>query len=120
MEEHAIVHDAYKDITIKDYILGVGKVLNPANIRLTSGIANNRICMYLVSKSFVDKLPSGTSNKFIKDRLLSVRPLIMKTKRIIHSNVYPIILHNVISNVFKQMGIRTVSPTSFVKIGLAK
>ena len=34
MKQHAIVLDAYKDITIKDSILGVGKVLSPTNICL--------------------------------------------------------------------------------------
>ena len=36
MKEHAIVLDAYESITIKDYIFGVGKVINPANIRFAS------------------------------------------------------------------------------------
>ena len=45
MIKHAIVLDSYKDITIKDYILGVGKALNPTNIRFASRIANNRICI---------------------------------------------------------------------------
>ena len=67
MKGHAIVLDAYEDITIKDYILRVGKVLNPANIGFASRIANNRVCIYLAGKSFVDKLTSGNSNIFIKD-----------------------------------------------------
>ena len=108
MIKHAIVLDSYKDITIKDYILGVGKALNPTNIRFASRIANNRICMYLAGKTFVDKLTSGNSNILIKDRLISVRSLIMKTKRNILSNVCPIIPHSVILDAFKQMGIKTV------------
>lgn len=85
--------DTYEDITLKDYILGVRKVINPANIRFASRIANNRIYMYLGSKSFVDKLTLGNTNIFIKDRLpdLSVRTLIIKTKRVILSNEFPII-----------------------------
>ena len=54
MKEHAIVFDAYEDITIKDYILGIGKALNPTNIRFASRIANNR-------------LTSDNSNILIKD-----------------------------------------------------
>ena len=116
MKEHAIVLDAYEDITIKDYILGIGKALNSTNIRFASRIANNRICIYFAGKTFVDKLTSGNSNIFIKDRLISVRPLIMKIKRIILSNVCPIIPHNVILDAFKQMGNKTVSPFSFIRI----
>ena len=85
-KEHATVLDAYEEITTKDYIFG--KVINPTNVRFASRIANNKICMYLAGKSFVDKLMSGNTNIFIEDRLLSVRPLIMKTsyslKRVSH------------------------------------
>ena len=44
----------------------------------------------------------------------------MKTKRIILSNVCSIIPHNVILNAFKQMGIRTVSSISFIKVGFTE
>ena len=44
----------------------------------------------------------------------------MKTKRIILSNVCPIIPHNVILNTFKQMGIRIVSPISFITVGFTE
>ena len=57
VKEHAIVLDAYEDITIKNYILVVGKALNPTNIRFASRIANNRICMYLAGKTCVDLRP---------------------------------------------------------------
>ena len=67
MKEHAIVLDACEDITIKYYILRVGKALNPTNIRFASRITNNRICMYPAGKTFVDKLTSGNSNILIKD-----------------------------------------------------
>ncbi|OAD56672.1 hypothetical protein WN48_03135 [Eufriesea mexicana] len=41
----------------------------------------------------------------------------MKTKRVILlSNVCSIIPYNVIPNIFKQMGITTISPISFVKM----
>ena len=44
----------------------------------------------------------------------------MKTKRIILSNVCPIIPHNVILDTFKQMGIRTDSPISFIRVGFTE
>ena len=72
--------------------------------------------MYLAGKTFVDRLTPGNSNILIKDRLISIRPLIMTTKRIILSNVCPI-LHNVILDAFKQMGIKTVSLISFIRVG---
>ena len=56
IKEHAIVLDACEHIIIKDYILEVGKALNPTNIRFASRIVNNRICMYFAGKTFVDKL----------------------------------------------------------------
>ena len=103
----------HTEITIKDYILVVGKALKATSIRFASRIANNKICMYFAGKTFADNLTSDNSNILTKDRLISVRPRNVKTKRIILSNVCPIISHNVILDAFKQMGIRIVSPTSF-------
>ena len=73
--------------------------------------------MYLAGKTFVDKLTPGNSNIPIKNRLNSIRPLITKTKRIILSNVRPIIFHNVTLDAFKKMGIKTVSLISFIRVG---
>ena len=103
-------------ITIKDYILIVGKALKATSIRFASRIANNRICMYLAGKTSADNLTSDNSNILTKDRLISVRLRNVKTKRIILSNVCPIITHNVILDAFKQMGIRIVSPISFIRV----
>ena len=76
--------------------------------------------MYLACKTFADNLTSDNSNILTKDRLISVRPRNVKTKRIILSNVCPIIPHNVILDVFKQMGIRIVSPIFFIRVGFTE
>lgn len=76
--------------------------------------------MYLAGKTFADNLTSDNSNILTKDRLISVRPRNVKTKRIILSNVCPIISHNVILDAFKQMGIRIVSPISFIRVGFTE
>ena len=44
----------------------------PTNIRFTSRVANNRICIYLAGKTCIDKLTVGNSNMLIKDPLISV------------------------------------------------
>ena len=56
---------------------------------------------------FVDKSPVIQTYWSKTDWLLW--KLIMKTKRIIFSNVYPIMPHNVILEAFKQMGIHLSS-----------
>ena len=77
--------------------------------------------MYVsLRQNFADNLTSDNSNILTKDRLISVRPRNVKTKRIILSNVCPIISHNVILDAFKHMGIRIVSPISFIRVGFTE
>lgn len=119
-KDQAIILDAYEDISIKEYIIAIGKVIDPTNIRFASRIANNRICVYLASKHLVDKIMAEKININIQGRILSVRPFITKAKRIILSNVCPIIPHMELETIMKKMEIRLLSPISFIKAGFTE
>ena len=76
------------------------------------------MCVFLFSKSIVDKL----SNKSIQVRnhSLSIRPLMEKNKRVVISNVCPIISHEFLIDLLKSKGITPASQMSYLRAGLNK
>ncbi|XP_076377888.1 uncharacterized protein LOC143259457 [Megalopta genalis] len=119
-KEQAIVLDALEDISVKEYIVAIGRIINPGNIRFASRIADNKICVYLSSKSVADKIVTEKLNVEVRGRPLSIRPLTAKAKHIVLSNVCPVIPHLEIESAFKKIGIRLLSPISFIKAGFTE
>lgn len=79
--EHAIVLDSIKGITIQEYAIAIGKLIDPKNIRFVSRISHGRVCMYLNSKENADKLTESRTKVHVGQHVLEVRPLISKSKR---------------------------------------
>ena len=94
--------DAVNGIPLKSYIIEIGKSVNPANIRFVSRISQGRVCFYLDSKSTVDKLIDNNAKINIEYQIIEIRLLISKMKRIILSNVCPIIPHDEIMQVLEK------------------
>lgn len=117
-KEQAIIVDSQDDLTIKEYTTAVGQMIEPKNILFVSRISNNRICFYLSKQNIVDKLVEKPTYVQVGVHRLLIRSLITKTKRIIISNVCPIIPHSVIINKLNDMGITPVSNLTFIKAGL--
>ncbi|KAK2579155.1 hypothetical protein KPH14_011605 [Odynerus spinipes] len=99
-KDQAIVSDAKEGISIENYVEAIGKIVNPTSICFISRISNNRICTFLSSKSLVEELVEKHPTIKINNIELEIRPLINRMKRIILSNVSPIIPHNP-ENTFK-------------------
>lgn len=116
--DQAIVIEAYDDITLKDYIFAVGKITDPANIRFASRISNNRICIYLANKQLVEQITLQHPKIIINNTSLEVRPLLTKNKRIILSNVSPVIPNHVIEENLLHYGIKLMSSISHIKAGI--
>lgn len=116
--EQAIVLDVVDGIKISDYIIAVGSIVGPKNVKFASRISNNRVCIYLSSKNLVDTLIQTTSEVIIEGNKINIRRLISPAKRIIMSNVCPTIPHHLIENELKIIGLELVSPTSFLKVGI--
>lgn len=56
-KEDAIILQAVNDdLTVTDYIIAVGSVIDPQNIKYAAKISNNRICIYLKHKSTVEEI----------------------------------------------------------------
>ena len=118
--DQAIVSDGKDGISIGDYVEAIGKIVNPANIRFISRISNNRICTFLSSKPLVDEIKGKHPTIKINSIVLKIKPLISRMKRIILSNVSPIIPHTVISDVLHKLGLKSFSAISFLRAGVSE
>ncbi|KAL6256675.1 hypothetical protein P5V15_012792 [Pogonomyrmex californicus] len=119
-KEQAIVLDAIEEISIKEYILAVGNIVKPNNIRFASRISNNRICFYLADVFIIQSLTRIKTNVNIKSHALTIRPLILESKRVLLSNVCPSIPHDVIINKLTDLGIKCTLAVSFIKAGISE
>lgn len=117
-KDQAIVIDALENVQIKDYAQALGKIIDPSHIRFLSRISNNRICIYVSSKSIVDEIIDNKKYVTIQNQKLPIRPLISRNKRIIISNVCPIIPHTEIEKKLIELHITPLSPISFLRAGL--
>lgn len=119
-KKQAIVLAATEGIQIKDYIMGVGTIIGGQNILFASRISKNRICLYLKSEKNVDDLIANHQHIQIQGIDIPVRRLITLTTRLILSNVSPCIPHTLVEKTLEENNIKTVSPVTFLKAGIAE
>lgn len=117
-KDQAIILNVVEELKLSDYVIAVGKIIGPKNIIFASRISNNRICIYLKEVSLVDKLMSQHPIIEINNTHLSIRRLVTPAKRILISNVPPVIPHEMIIKVLHNYGLQLVSPVSFLKAGI--
>lgn len=117
-KEQAVVFDAVEGITVQEYTRALSKITDSKNIRFVSRISHSRVCFYLNSKDTADKLTDSHAKIHIGQHVLEARPLISKAKRIIISNVCPIIPHDVIGEELVKKNIRPVSQITFIRAGM--
>lgn len=117
-KDQAIIITAINEIQTKEYIKKLGELVTPKNILFASRISNNRICIYLTSKTLVDEIM--TKNKFliINNNKFEIRRLISPTQKVIISNVCPTIPNYIIEEALKQLGIKIVSQISYLRAGM--
>lgn len=116
-KDQAIVMDAIEGYQVKDYLIAIIKLTESANIRFISRIANNRICVYLSSKQLADELIDKKKVITLGNETILIRPLISRSKRIILSNVCPVIPHEVVEQVIKNLGVKMESTISYIRAG---
>ncbi|KAK2578320.1 hypothetical protein KPH14_012621 [Odynerus spinipes] len=118
-KDQAIVIDTVEGIPIKDYVLAVGSLTNPSNIRFVLRISKNRVCMYLASNKIVNDLTENNDTIQIGNTKLKIRPLISKFKRVILSNVCPVIPHLILEQQLTNLNVRLGSTITFLRAGLS-
>jgi len=116
----AVVIPIIENVSNEDYLISISEFVSPSKVRFISRMSNNRLCVYLDSKETVDKFLENHSELTIKKKLVKIRRLINPVRRIVISNVCPIIPHSVIeSELIDKIGLKLSSPVSFVKAGFS-
>lgn len=116
--EQAIVLSVVEDLKLVDYVATVGQIVGPKNVIFASKISNNRICIYLANTNLVDFVVSNHSITTINNREVHIRRLVTPAKRVIFSNVSPNIPHYLLEAAIQNMGLKKVSPVTFLRASL--
>ncbi|XP_074029014.1 uncharacterized protein isoform X1 [Leptinotarsa decemlineata] len=117
-KKQAIIFTALENVKLEDYLVALGAVVQPNNIIFSSRISNNRICIYLASEQILENFMNinhGTIK--IDHQIIQARRLITPNERLILSNVSPSIPHDILETELKNLGIKLVSPITFLRIG---
>lgn len=117
-KNQAIVVDAIEGHTVPEYAIAFGKLIDSHNILFISRISHGRVCVYLNSDKLVDQLTEKKTNINIGTNTLEIRPLISKAKRIILSNVCPVIPNTIIEEELQRLDITPVSQLTPIKAGI--
>uniref|UniRef100_A0A2S2NXB3 Transposon TX1 uncharacterized protein n=1 Tax=Schizaphis graminum TaxID=13262 RepID=A0A2S2NXB3_SCHGA len=116
--DHAIVFNSIDGVPQIQYILAIGKIVQPNNIKFVSRISNNRFCIFLSNKQILDNLMQTTKHINIHDRVIQIRRLINPAKRFIISNVCPSIPNQAIIDALKKLNIVPISQITHLKAGI--
>ncbi|CAH2095388.1 unnamed protein product [Euphydryas editha] len=119
-KDQAIVMDTIDNTQLKEYTEALSKVITPSSIRFVSRIANNRICVYVSTKEIAVELIEKHKFLYINKQKIAIRPLITRNKRIVLSNVCPVIPHHVIQKKLEEMNIKTQSSITFLRAGFTE
>lgn len=111
----AIIFDSFEDLSIFDYINGLEKEIPISEIIFASRITQNRVCFYLSSVEWVDKIVDDVGGIYVGSRFISVRRLLRRTEKIILSNVSPVLPNIVIIQAMESFT-KIVSPMTYLGI----
>lgn len=117
-KDQAIVMNSTDGLTIYDYSAAIGNIIDPANILFVSRISNSRVCMYFKNQGMVDNLIDEQKTVDVKSHALTIRPLISKSKKIILSNVCPVIPHYVTEKKLSEYDVKLESKINFLRAGM--
>lgn len=115
----AIIFPTVTESSLEDYLLALGPLVGPKNIKYCSRISNNRMCIYLSDKETVDKFLNEHGSIIVNNERLQARRLVTPAERLVISNVSPTIPHNLIEFSLRNLGIQLQSPISFLRIGIS-
>lgn len=118
-KEHAIVIDAVEGLKVEDYAIAIGSIITPIKLKYISRISQGRVCLFLDSKATTEELLSTHPKVKVGNSLLEIRPLVAKTKRVLISNVSPIIPTSLIYNELAKKGITSSPRISDVRAAIS-
>ena len=112
--------DCIDGLTLTDYTVSIGDLVQTINILYSSRISNNRVCLYLKSKEMVEALTEKHDFVIINESKVTIRFLVSIQQRIIISNVAPSIPHYILEEKFDGLGIKRCAPITTLKTTIAK
>ncbi|KAJ8688456.1 hypothetical protein QAD02_024251 [Eretmocerus hayati] len=115
-KDQALIIEAIQGYTNDDYIDGLEKLLDPREIEYISKITGNRICVFLSNKNLA--APLTTKKVQVVDHSLDIKSLIEQNKKVIISNVNPVLPNQVIINALKNHGVNPVSSITELRASL--
>lgn len=119
-KDQAIIFPAIDGLQVKDYVFATGDIIDPKDIHFASRMSNNRICLYFSSKEIVEKFVGNKGGIDINGMFIPARKLVQPAKRIIISNVQPVIPQHIIEEELKDKGIKLLSPVSYIGAGMGR
>jgi len=118
-KDQAVIFNTIKYIPQIEYIKAFSQLTNPNNIKFASRISNNRFCIYFANKNIVEQIITKQPYIIINNKEIAFRRLINQAKRVIVSNVQPVISHDVITNAFNNLSIKIITQITFMKAGFS-
>ena len=117
-KDQGLIMTCEEGLNLSDYVNAICQTVKAQNVLFASKIAKNRISIFLNDKKLVTDITEKHEFLIIKDKKVTIRPLIGKYKRVIFSNVSPIISNRYIELILDQLKINRNSNVSFVKASL--
>ncbi len=115
-KDQAIVFPIEGDFTNEDYLKALIKYVNPNKILFASRMSNGRFCVYLDSKDTADKFINEFGEMEINNKVIKGRHLLNPVRKLLLSNVCPIIHHRKIEKLLiEKLGLKLASHMNYVK-----
>lgn len=118
MEEQGAIVEAIEGVSIPEYAFAFGKITDSNNLRYISKISNARISVFFSTKALADEILASRKQIKIRDRVLDIKPFAQKNKRVVISNVYPMITNEAIIQALSKQGVTLTSGITNIRAGI--
>lgn len=112
-----IIIQAYSEINLRDYIVELGKIIDPFKITDASRMSQNRIFVFFSDKKSVDTLINQKTIQ-VKNKISQITKLDKPNIKIIISNCSPTIPNSIILSELIKLNIKPASPITRLKAGI--
>lgn len=115
----AIIFNTIEGIPQIEYLKALSLITNQSNIKFASRISNNHFCVYFANSNIVNDIINNYPTVTVVNHNIDISRLENQAKCIIISIVLPIIPHTYISDALNLIGINTLTPITFLKVGFS-
>ena len=114
-KDQGIIIECLDESALSEYVIAVGTIVYPKNVIFASKISNKRVGIFLSSKDITAKFLMGYKTITVNKKSVKVEPLEEKNKRVIFSNVSPMIPHEELEKYLCDLNVKCTSKISFIK-----